>query len=130
MDKKMTALDKLLANKEKIIANKGKNRTSTFFHERTGVEFVYRELSDLEREELAESFEGVTDKSNAEVKAKTEETVYKIVAKVIVEPDLNNAKLKEEFKFVEPFEFIKSFFNSAETLEVIERIKGLGMTIK
>ncbi len=28
MDKKMTALDKLLANKEKIIANKGKNRTS------------------------------------------------------------------------------------------------------
>ena len=34
MEKKMTALDKLLANKETIIANKGINRTATFYHER------------------------------------------------------------------------------------------------
>ena len=130
MEKKMTALDKLLANKETIIANKGINRTATFYHERTGIDFTYRELSDLEREELSESFEGLNEKSNAETKAKTEEAVYKMVARVIIEPNLNDSRLKEEFKYSEPFEFIKDFFNSAETLEVIERIRGLGMTIK
>mgnify|MGYP006325697025 FL=1 len=130
MEKKMTALDKLLANKEKIIANKGKQRTSTFYHERTGIDFTYRELSDLEREELAKSFEGISDNSKPQDKEKTEIAVYKMVAKVIVEPNLNDSRLKEEFKYSEPFEFIKDFFNSAETLEVIERIRGLGMTIK
>ena len=130
MEKKMTALDKLLANKETIIANKGINRTATFHHERTGIDFTYRELSDLEREELAESFEGISDKSKPQDKEKTEIAVYKMVAKVIVEPNLNDSRLKEEFKYSEPFEFIKDFFNSAETLEVIERIRGLGMTIK
>jgi hypothetical protein len=125
MEKKMTALDKLLANKETIIANKGINRTATFYHERTGIDFTYRELSDLEREELSESFEGLNEKSNAETKAKIEEAVYKMVARVIIEPNLNDSRLKEEFKYSEPFEFIKDFFNSVETLEVIERIKGL-----
>ena len=77
MEKKMTALDKLLANKETIIANKGINRTATFYHERTGIDFTYRELSDLEREELAKSFEGISDNSKPQDKEKTEIAVYK-----------------------------------------------------
>ena len=92
MEKKMTALDKLLANKETIIANKGINRTATFYHERTGIDFTYRELSDLEREELAKSFEGISDNSKPQDKEKTEIAVYKMVAKVIVEPNLNDSR--------------------------------------
>ena len=130
MSKKLTALEELLARKEENLKNKGKQRTSTFFHERTGITYTFRELTGLETEEYNSVFKKAEKNMTKSEEEEIEESTYKMLAKTIIDPDLTDNRLKEAYKYVEPSEFLKEHFSNLEMVELIRRIMGLAQTIK
>ena len=132
----MSRLEEFLQNKAKVEGRKNKKLKKTIKDERTGLSFEIedpddglisdfrKKVKDIEIEKVANG-----DATEKDKKVYIEACSY-LIAKCIVDPNLNDEKMKNAFAYTIPYEFILKSFNETEIDAWATEIVGLAKTIK
>lgn len=132
----MNKIEQFLANKAKIVERKGKKVKKTLTDVRTGLEFEIQDPDDEIINDFRKQVKGidVNKISNGDASEK-ETSEYMtacaiLIAKCVVDPNLNDPKMKEAFNYNIPYEFILDKFTKTEIDTWSTEIVGLAKTIK
>ena len=132
----MSRLEEFLQNKAKIEGRKNKKLKKIIKDERTGLTFEIEDpddglISDFRKKAKNIEIEKVAngDATEKDKKVYIEACAY-LIAKCIVDPNLNDEKMKQAFGYTIPYEFILKSFNETEIDTWATEIVGLAKTIR